>query len=388
VTFLFTDVEGSTRLLKQLGRDRYGEVLAASQRLVADALKRAGGYEIDKQGDASFFTFASAVGALAGAAAAQRALAEQEWPEDVRVSVRMGVHTGEATVSENRYLGLAVHRAARVCEAAHGGQVLLSATTRNLAEDDLPAELTLLDVGERRLKDSERPERLFQLAVDGLPVHFPPPRALAAQTDTAFAGREAELAAAAEAAVGPPALRISDADRDRAAIALREHCVEGRLTLEEFSARLDTVYAATTREDLDGVMRELPARQAPPAKRKRRRWLITPIGSDQRRGRWLVPDRMIAISLLGSPDLDFRKAVIANDEVRITSFALIGALTAIVPPGIDVDVGGFALIGGNDVFDPGESSGAARAPGAPVIRIRCFSLVGGAAINRSRRNIA
>ena len=175
-----------------------------------------------------------------------------------------------------------------------------------------------------------------------------------------------------------PAERVSDAEREQAAVLLREHCVAGRLTLEEFSERLDEAYAARTKAELVAVTRELPL-EAPLSRRKRRGWLITLIGSDQRQGRWSVPDRIFALSLLGSPDLDFRQAVIGTGEVRITSFAIIGSLTAVVPAGVEIDLGGFCLIGGNDLFD----KGAANRPGGPVLRIRCFSLIGGAGIKRA-----
>jgi YVTN family beta-propeller protein len=206
VTFLFTDIEGSTRLLKQL-RDRYADVLAEHQRIVRSAAAEAGGQEVDTQGDAFFVAFASAKDAVSAAVTAQRALADHEWPDGLPVRVRMGVHTGEPTVGEDRYVGMGVHRAARICSAGHGGQVLLSNATRELIEDELPADVRLLDLGEERLKDIDRPERLFQLVVEGLPSEFPRLRTLDAEpAETPFAGREDELARAAEAAVARPRL--------------------------------------------------------------------------------------------------------------------------------------------------------------------------------------
>jgi class 3 adenylate cyclase len=125
VTFLFTDVEGSTRLIKQL-RDRYGEVLAEHQRILRMAFDEYGGREIDTQGDSFFVAFRRAKDAVAAAVQAQRWLAEHAWPDAVELRVRMGIHTGEPTVGEERYVGLGVHRAARICAAGHGGQVLVS----------------------------------------------------------------------------------------------------------------------------------------------------------------------------------------------------------------------------------------------------------------------
>jgi class 3 adenylate cyclase len=175
VTFLFTDVEGSTRLLKQLG-ERYGDVLAEHQRLLRAAFEEAGGQEIDTQGDSFFVAFPRAREAVQAAVAGQRALASHRWPEGAAVRVRMGLHTGEPTVGEERYVGMGVHKAARIASAAHGGQILLSNTTRGLVEDDLPADIRLADLGEHPLKDIDLPERLFQLNAEGLPHRFPPLR--------------------------------------------------------------------------------------------------------------------------------------------------------------------------------------------------------------------
>src|SRR5919198_4504865 len=123
VTFLFTDIEGSTVLVRRL-RDRYHDVLAEHQRIVRDAVAQAGGTEIDTQGDSFFFVFRHARDAVLAAANAQRGLASHQWPEGGVVRVRMGIHTGEAAVSNGRYLGVAVHRASRISSAGHGGQVL------------------------------------------------------------------------------------------------------------------------------------------------------------------------------------------------------------------------------------------------------------------------
>src|SRR6266852_8969605 len=122
VTFLFTDIEGSTRLLKQL-RDRYAKALADHQRILREAFDEHGGREIDTQGDSFFVAFPRATDAVAAAVEAQHGRAEQSWPEGAQLRVRMGVHTGEPTVGEQRYVGLGVHRAARICAAGHGGQV-------------------------------------------------------------------------------------------------------------------------------------------------------------------------------------------------------------------------------------------------------------------------
>ena len=172
VTFLFTDIEGSTRLLQELG-DTYGDVVRDHRRLLREELGARGGAEVDTQGDAFFYSFPRAKDAVASAVAAQRALAEHKWPNDAQVRVRMGLHTGEPSVGEEGYLGLDVVRAARICSAGHGGQILLSETTRALLGNDLPEGVSVVDLGRQNLKDVQH-ERIFQLALDGGPESFPP----------------------------------------------------------------------------------------------------------------------------------------------------------------------------------------------------------------------
>jgi len=201
ITFLFTDIEGSTRLLKQLG-ERYGIARADHHRILRAAFGEHDGQEIDTQGDAFFVAFRRAKDAVAAAAEAQRALAAHEWPDGSQLRVRMGMHTGEPSVSEDGYLGLGVHRAARICSAGHGGQVLLSQATVVLLEDEELPGVELRDLGLHQLKDLDRPERIHQLVLDGLPDSFPPLKAPQSQPEaTAFEGREGELAEAAQAAV-------------------------------------------------------------------------------------------------------------------------------------------------------------------------------------------
>jgi branched-chain amino acid transport system substrate-binding protein len=176
VTFLFTDIEGSTQLVKQLGR-RYETVLADHQRILRECFNAHNGREIDTQGDSFFVAFARAGDAVTSAAEAQRALAAHSWPDGVEVRVRMGLHTGEPRPTGERYVGFGVHRAARIGAVGHGGQVLLSNTTRELVEDELPPDTRIAELGAFELKDLDRPERLFQLEIEGLPSQFPPLRA-------------------------------------------------------------------------------------------------------------------------------------------------------------------------------------------------------------------
>lgn len=167
VTFLFTDIEGSTRLLRELGRNRYEDVLALHNTLVRDAIERCGGIEVDRQGDGFFFVFTKASAAVRAAADAQRALVEADWLHVDRVRVRIGIHTGEAELGSEGYVGLAVHKAARLTKAGDGGQVLLSLTTVRLVENELEPELQLHDLGDWQPDGFEGRHRLYALTLEG-----------------------------------------------------------------------------------------------------------------------------------------------------------------------------------------------------------------------------
>ena len=159
VTFLFTDIEGSTQLLHRL-RDKYAILLADHHRILREAFANWDGHEVDTQGDAFFVAFSRATQAVGAAAEAQRKLAEHIWPEGVTVRVRMGIHTGESWTGSEGYVGMDVHRAARIAHVGNGGQVLLSETTTALVQDELPQGVSLLDLGRHLLKDIHRPERI------------------------------------------------------------------------------------------------------------------------------------------------------------------------------------------------------------------------------------
>src|SRR5437762_11021339 len=198
VTLLFTDIEGSTRLLQQVG-ERYADLLEEYRQLLRAAFGRWNGNVVDTQGDAFFVAFARASDAVGAAVAAQRVLASHIWPEGVVVRVRMGLHTGEPTLSSQGYTGLDVHHAARLMSAGHGGQVLLSQTTRALVEHDLPTGVSLRDLGAHRLKDLQQKSHLSQLVIADLPADFPPLKTLDTHPNnlpvqlTPFIGREQEL---------------------------------------------------------------------------------------------------------------------------------------------------------------------------------------------------
>lgn len=198
VTLLFTDIEGSTKLLRELG-EQYETVLHEHRRLLREAFGARQGEEIDTAGDGFFYAFPRATEALLAAVEGQRALAGHEWPQPIRV--RMGLHTGEPVRSDTSFVGLDVHRAARIMSAAHGAQVLISQTTRDLAVG-LPSDVSFLDLGEHQLKDLPTAERLFQVVATGLERDFPPIRSLDSRPNnlprqlTTFVGRGREIAEA------------------------------------------------------------------------------------------------------------------------------------------------------------------------------------------------
>jgi class 3 adenylate cyclase len=166
VTFLFTDIEGSTRLVQQLG-ERYASLLNEQQRLLREACETNHGSVVSTHGDSFFVAFSSAVDAIHAAVSAQHMLFTHSWTDGVSVRVRMGLHTGEPQISSADYVGIDVHRAARIAAAAHGGQVLLSGTTHDLVESEMPAGVTLQDLGEHRLKDLRQSKHLYQLVISG-----------------------------------------------------------------------------------------------------------------------------------------------------------------------------------------------------------------------------
>ena len=175
VTLLFTDIEGSTRMLQELGRETYVRALTEHRRLLREALTTHGGVEVEMQGDSFHFAFPYARDAVAAAVAGQRALAEHDW-ESQPIRVRIGLHTGEPMHSDGLYAGMDVHRAARIMSAARGGQILLSERTADLVQGELGAGLTVVPVGEHRLKDLAQAQRLFQAVGEGLRSDFPPPK--------------------------------------------------------------------------------------------------------------------------------------------------------------------------------------------------------------------
>jgi predicted ATPase/class 3 adenylate cyclase len=204
VTCLFSDIEGSTRIELALGTGPYRDVRERHRELLRSAFRAHSGHEQSTEGDSFFVIFRRVGDAVRAAIDAQRAIAAESWPEEGSVRVRMGLHTGEIESVGDDVIGYAINRTARIAGVAHGGQVLLSDTTRAVVADELPEGATLRDLGVHRLKDLREPEPLVQLVIDGLPDTFPALRSLDARPNnlptqlTTFVGRERELAEAGD----------------------------------------------------------------------------------------------------------------------------------------------------------------------------------------------
>jgi class 3 adenylate cyclase len=175
VTFLLADVEDSTGLVRDLG-DRYPGLLADLRSLLARSVRKAGGREVDVRADEFFAVFKLATAALEAALSIQRGVHRKVWPDDARVRIRIGLHTGRPTLTDAGYVGIAVHTAARVCSAAHGGQILLSRAAREAIADPLPAGISFRDLGSYQLQGLPGLEALFQAGAPDLESEFPPPR--------------------------------------------------------------------------------------------------------------------------------------------------------------------------------------------------------------------
>lgn len=199
ITFLFSDIEGSTPLLEELDTSTYRELIEQHNRLLRQAFASHGGIERGTEGDSFMVVFENAPSAVRAAVAAQTAVSEATWPESADLRVRMGLHTGEGVRGADDYVGIDVNRAARVAAAAHGGQILISDSTRALSERTLAETVTMRDLGSHRLKGLQDSERLFEVVVEGLAVDYPPPRTAGIGSVhlpsrlTSFVGRTAEI---------------------------------------------------------------------------------------------------------------------------------------------------------------------------------------------------
>ncbi|MFI5291752.1 MAG: ATP-binding protein, partial [Candidatus Limnocylindrales bacterium] len=270
VTLVFTDIEGSTQLLQALGPS-YGSVLAEHHRILGDAFREQDGVEQGTAGDGLYFVFPTARGALLAAIAGQRRLAAHAWPDGSSVRVRMGIHTGEPTVGETGLVGLDVHRAARIGAVGHGGQVLVSQTTRDLAVGELDADIGFADLGEHQLKDLPGSQHLYQVVADGLAGRFADLRTVAAATGnlprqlTTFVGRDAQLASGRALLTTSALVTLTGpggVGKTRLAVRLAAELADGYedgAWLVELGALTEPALVATAVADTLGIM-EQPGR--------------------------------------------------------------------------------------------------------------------------------
>src|SRR6266511_2156290 len=240
LAFLFTDIEGSTNLLRDLGV-RYRTLLLDHRSLLKTAFERFGGRLLGSEGDSLFAVFPNPKDALLAAAEGQLSLNEAKWPDGIALKVRMGIHVGDVIVEEDEYVGLAIHQASRISNAAHGNQILLSEATQLAAGDALPGDITLEPVGQFRLKDFPEPQQLFQLHHPRLPSDFPAPRTTNGPTHnlprtfTSFIGRDRPSSSKpADHADRPWRLR-KDAAGDRGSVGLADSAA-GRDLVRRFGA--------------------------------------------------------------------------------------------------------------------------------------------------------
>jgi class 3 adenylate cyclase len=294
VTFLFSDIEGSTRLLKQLGDDEYADLLRTHRRIVRETFGLYHGQEIDTQGDAFFYSFHRAREAVAAAVAVQRQHSEQPWPQGVTVRLRLGLHTGEPAVGEDGYTGLDVVRASRIAAVGRGGQVLLSDTTRAIVAGGLPDGVTIRSVGDQRLKDIDQPEALHELHIADVSISpEPAPASLAegvtpedpmanmppfvrraaeqfapvasratqlieervmAEIEAGF--REAREGSSKKPAGSPPALRTPGASVADEIAKLRVLRDDGVLNDEQYAKAIDRVISTTGADEPDATRSE------------------------------------------------------------------------------------------------------------------------------------
>src|SRR5579875_535639 len=194
---------------------------------------------------------------------------------------------------------------------------------------------------------------------------------------------------APEPGADPGSLLASDAEREATVAQLNDAGREGRLQLEEFSDRVDRALSARTRGELEALVQDIPrssSTPAPPARSTANQgstqWNVSPLGGLRRRGHWRVAGKITSIHLLGGMDLDLREAEFASPEVTLESFSLLGGVELIVPPGVNVEVSGFLLLGGQEIDDDELAN-----PGAPTLHVRCFSLIGGVRVRRTGRRL-
>lgn len=398
-TFLFADLAGFTALTEIHGDEQAADLVAVFCGAVRELLPDHDAREVKTLGDAVMLHVADPARAVAlGLRVVGEIGGRPEFP-----AVRVGMHSGPAIERDGDWFGATVNVSARVSEAASGGEVLLTDATRLAAAERVEDDIELREVGHRRLKNvgeevllvravrtgrrttglpidpvcrmAVHPARSRRVLDEGVEHHFCSDAC--AGLFAADAGRYVARPASAVA------LRASDGDRDAAVDVLRRACADGRLTLDEFSERVDRALHASSSRDLALLTDDLPASPETPLRRPRTRWAIAVMGASTRRGRWRAGGRVVAVSLMGGAVVDLRKAEIAAETVDVWAIATMGGVTVKVPEGVRVELDGFVLGGGTNLRDRGPDGPAL--PGTPLVRVHAVGLFGSVVVTRGRR---
>ena len=395
-TFLFADLAGFTALTEAHGDDEAADLADAFCRAVRDLLGEHDAREVKALGDALMLHVSEPGHAVElGLRIVSEVGGRHQFP-----AVRVGMHTGPAVERGGDWFGATVNLSSRVAAAASGGEVLLTEATRAAAGERDGVELR--PAGQRRLKNVAQDIVLFRalregagdaglpidpvcrMAVDparsrrvvheGVEHHF-----CSDSCAEAFAAGTHRYVAA-RAALD---LRASDDERETAVAVLRHACAEGRLTLDEFSERVDAVLASRTDAELVELTADLP--DARPAERanRRRRWSVAIMGASSRRGRWRVGPKVTAVALMGGAVVDLRKAEITTPTVDVRALASMGSVVVKVPEGVRVELDGFVLGGGTELRDRGPQG--PPLPGTPLIRVHAVGMFGSVVVTRGRR---
>ena len=395
-TFLFADLAGFTALTEVHGDERAADLVSRFCREVGAMLPE-DAEQVKSIGDAVLVRVRDAVAAVGlGVRIVEEIGGRHEFPV-----VRVGMHSGPAVEREGDWFGSTVNVAARVASAAQGGEVLVTGETRACAGD--LGDISFDDRGAHRLRNVGSSVRLHRARRSGSqPRTFPLDPVCRMAVDAAHSirlhhgGQELHFCSDACATAfheepefyvdvrsAPGVTRASDDERNATVARLTRAGTEGRLVLEELTERIDAALRAVTRQQLDQLLRDLPAASLPESQRARRRWALAIMSGSRRRGRWRVGSKLGAFALMGGAVIDLRHAEMTEPEVHIRAVAIMGGVRILVPEGTRVRGSGVALMGGNDLSGSRRDQ-AAEVPGTPLVHVHAFSLMGGVRVVAKR----
>ena len=396
-TFLFADLAGFTALTEVHGDERAADVVSRFCREVGAMLPEES-EQVKSIGDAVLVRVPEAAAAVQlGVRIVEEIGGRHEFPV-----VRVGMHTGPAVERDGDWFGSTVNVAARVANAAEGGEVLVTDETKAAA--DTVVDVSYDDRGSHRLRNVGSTVQLHRARRSGTrPTTFPLDPVCRMAVDAAHSvrlhhgGRELHFCSEACASAfheepdfyvdvraAGGAVRASDAERERAVAQLARAGAEGRLVLEELTERVDTALRARTRPQLDQLLRDLPTASSPLVETSRRRWALAIMSGSRQRGRWRVGSKLGAFALMGGAVVDLRHAELTEPEVHVRAVAVMGGVRILVPEGTRVRGSGLALMGGNDLSGA-RRDGVQDLPGVPVVHVSALSIMGGVRVVTKRR---